>query len=271
MQISDSDFHRLRNFMQQNYGINLANKMSLIEGRLSNMIHQKGFDDFKSYIDHVMKDADAEELALLVSKLTTNYTYFMREEQHYKFLTNRALPYWETRIRDHDLRTWSAGCSSGEEAYTTAMVYDQYFGVGKQKWDTSILATDISQKVLNLAKTGIYSEDKLKMLPPAWQKKYFERVDDTSMKVREDFRKQVTFGFFNLMEKNMPFRKKFHIIFCRNVMIYFDNRTREDLIRRFYSVTADGGYIFIGLSETMSNLQTSYEYVMPGIYRKGNG
>lgn len=267
MKLEQKDFQRLKNHMKDHYGINLEKKITLIEGRMSNLIARKGFQDFGSYIDYALDNPDEE--TLLVSRLSTNYTYFMREEQHYRFMTERALPEWVPRIKDRDLRIWSAGCSSGEEAYTAAMVLNEYFGPSKSQWDTTILATDISERVLNLARQAVYPEEEMRHLPDAYKKKYFHKVEEGMYQVSDAMRKQVVFGNFNLMEPVFSFRRKFHIIFCRNVMIYFDNQTREALARKYYDCLHPGGYLFIGMSETLANLQTPFTYVRPAIYMRG--
>lgn len=266
MKLEDQDFIRLKNYIKDNYGINLDKKRSLIEGRLSNIVQKKGFTTFSSYIDHALNDPN--EIVLLVSRLSTNYTYFMREEQHYRFLVERALPEWTPRIRDKDLRIWSAGCSSGEEAYTTAMVINDHLGLERSAWDATILASDISENVLAMGRRGIYPEEEMRNLSEKFKRAYFSAVEPGLYQISEDLRRQVIFANINLMAERFPFRKPFHIIFCRNVMIYFDSATRERLSNHFLQWLMPGGYLFIGLSETLSNLHTGYEYIMPGVYRK---
>lgn len=268
LKLTDQEFERLRSFMYDGYGINLQKKRALIEGRLSRTVESKGFENFQDYINFIMQDKTGGEISLLISKLTTNFTYFMREEQHYNFMSSVALPEWTSVIKDNDLRTWSAGCSSGEEAYSAAMVIKEFLGSKAQAWDYTILGTDISDNVLAQAKAGVYEEGKLGHLPKEWRKAYFQPGGQEGFRLVPEMQKKVTFGKFNLMDP-FPFRKKFHIIFCRNVMIYFDNPTREALAEKFYNHLMDGGYFFIGLSETLSNLRTRFTPVKPAIYRKG--
>lgn len=267
MKLQEKDYNRLKEFMQHKYGINLSNKQSLIEGRLSPILTKKGFGSYSDYIDYALNDKSGKEVLTLISRLTTNFTYFMREQQHYDLLAEQVLPECTARIRDKDFRTWSAGCSSGEEAYTAAMVINEYFGNKKAGWDTTILATDISDKVLSKGKNGIYPSESLDRLPQGWVEKYFDQIDDEQYAVKPMLRKEVTFGKFNLMDKKLPFRRKFHVIFCRNVMIYFDMQTRMELSQRFFNALEPGGYLFIGLSETMI-AKNSFEYVRPSVYRK---
>lgn len=269
MKIEDQDFHRLRTYMQQNYGINLEKKRTLIEGRLSNNIVRAGFDSFHDYIEDIFGDKTGSKVDQLITSLTTNYTYFMREETHYNFMTRVALPEWTKKIGNYDLRTWSAGCSSGEEAYTAAMVIDSYFGAGKGLWDTTILATDISPKVLATAEKGIYPAEHLERLSEAWKKKYFDELPNAQYQIKDRIRKEVVFNEFNLMGSFSRFKRKFHIIFCRNVMIYFDSPTKAALAQRFRDALEPGGYLFIGLSETLSGIYGGLDQISPAIYRKG--
>ena len=268
MQIEDQDFFRLRDYIKKNFGVNLEKKRTLVEGRLSNTITQMGFTNFHDYIEDVFDDKSGAKINTLMTKLTTNYTYFMREETHYKFMEEVALPYWTSVIRDRDLRIWSAGCASGEEAYTTAMVLCEWFGMKKKEWDTTILATDISTKVLDLAKRGVYPEEHFDHLSKEWQNKYFSMTGDGQYKVKDILANEVVFSQFNLMGEFSRFRKKFHIIFCRNVMIYFDTATKAALAKRFYNALEVGGYLFIGLSETLGGISGDFQQIAPAIYRR---
>jgi len=268
MHIDDQDFFRLRDYIKTNFGVNLEKKRTLIEGRLSNFILHEGFESFHDYIEDVFKDRSGAKINTLMTKLTTNYTYFMREETHYRFMEEVALPYWTSVIRDRDLRIWSAGCASGEEAYTTVMVLHEWFGPKKREWDTTVLATDISLKVLEMAKHGVYPEEHFDHLPKTWRDKYFTKIGDESYRIKDALAKEVVFNQFNLMGEFSRFRKKFHIIFCRNVMIYFDTPTKAALAKRFHDALEVGGYLFIGLSETLSGISGNFQQIAPAIYRR---
>ena len=268
MHIEDQDFYRLRDYVKSNFGVNLEKKKALIEGRLSSMIVQQGFENFHEYINDALSDKSGAKINTLMTKLTTNYTYFMREEAHYKFMKEVALPYWTSKIRDHDLRIWSAGCASGEEAYTTVMVINEWFGLKKAEWDTTVLATDISLKVLDIAKRGIYPEEHFDNLSKQLKDKYFTKIGPGDYKVSEAMAKEVVFSQFNLMGEFSRFRKKFHIIFCRNVMIYFDSPTKAALTKRFHDALEIGGYLFIGLSETLGGISGNFKQIAPAIYQR---
>ncbi len=267
--IKREEFLRLVTYMKENYGVNLEQKLTLVEGRLWSVLNQKGFRTLDEYFNFVVSDKTGEEAKTLVTRLTTNYTYFLREDQHYKFLVEKILPNLQATLREKDLRIWSAGCSSGEEPFTTAIVLDDYFGTQKSQWDSKILATDISPQVLRMAQEATYPEERLQNLSPAWKSKYFTKQGPDMFKVNDAIRNEVIFRSFNLMDKTMPFRKKFHVVFCRNVMIYFDKPTRDALVERFYDVLEPGGHLFIGLSETVSKADTRFTFVQPSIYRKG--
>ncbi len=271
MDITEAEFQRLVKFMYDNFGINLSAKKVLVQGRLGNMLRERGFTNYNDYIDAVLKDTTGAEVTTILNKLTTNHTFFMREPEHYTFLKETILPYMvETCSKDHVLRIWSAACSSGEECYTTAMLMDQYFGAEKAKWDTRILATDISQSVISKAKAGIYQEDGMKGLSNDWKARYFNNLGNGKYEICQGIKDEVIFKTFNLMDP-MPDKykmKPFDLIFCRNVMIYFDQPTKQALVNRFYDVVKPGGYFFIGHAESVNRADTQFDYIKPAIYRR---
>lgn len=270
LEITEAEFQRLVKYMYDNFGINLSAKKVLVQGRLGNMLNERGFKNYDEYLDTVMKDSSGAEVTTILNKLTTNHTFFMREPEHYTFLKEIILPYMtETCKNDHILRIWSAACSSGEECYTTAMLMDQYFGAEKAKWDTVILATDISQDVIGKAKRGIYTEEGMKGLSNDWKDRYFNKLSDGKYEICQGIKDEVVFKTFNLMDP-MPDKykaKPFDLIFCRNVMIYFDAPTKQALVNRFYDVVKPGGYFFIGHAESVNRNDTKFEYIKPAIYR----
>ena len=211
-------------------------------------------------------DKTGTELTNFLNKITTNYSYFSRENEHFDYLASTVLPEL-VGTRHGDLRIWSAGCSAGQEAYNMAMAIDQFFGYRKSEWDATILATDISMSVLEQAKAGIYPEDNIKGIPPHWRTAYFDNLGDGRFQVKEKIRNEVVFRIFNLMD-SFVYKKQFDIIFCRNVMIYFDADTTRRLVEKFYNATAEGGYLFIGHSESIDKKSTEYKYVRPAVYQK---
>ena len=209
-----------------------------------------------------------EAAATLVNKITTNHTYFMREANHFYYFRDKVLPYLSEKVKQKDLRIWSAGCSSGEEPYTLAMIIDEFLGKEKLLWDTKVLATDISAKVLEQASSGIYPNAEVNTLPPQWRLNYFTNIDNQKSIIVDRIRNEVIYRKLNLMERNFPFRKLFHVIFCRNVMIYFDTQTKRQLVQKFYNSLEPGGYLFVGHSESLNPEETSFKYVIPAVYRK---
>ena len=267
--ITDKEFRELADYIKINYGIHLKEeKQSLITGRLHNVLAQKNFNSFSEYYKYVISDKTGEAVVTLIDKITTNHTFFMREVDHFYYFRDKVLPYLASTVREKDLRIWSAGCSSGEEPCTLAMITDEFFGKEKMWWDSKVLATDISGKVLGEASKGIYSNEKIAALPSNWKLNYFKKLDNEKSVLIDKIRNEVIYRKLNLMDQVFPFKKKFHVIFCRNVMIYFDNKTKWELINKFYDLTEYGGYLFIGHSESLNREETKYKYIMPAVYRK---
>ncbi|MCI8351742.1 MAG: protein-glutamate O-methyltransferase CheR [Oscillospiraceae bacterium] len=266
IRMTDAEFAELTGFVKQTYGIDLTKKRVLIESRLAHELHQRGFTNFHQYLDAVRSDKTGSEVTTMLNKLTTNLSFFMRENEHFTYLAQQVLPFFEKTRKNNEFRIWSAGCSTGQEAYNIAMVIDEYFGSRKGKWDTTILATDISMRVLSKAQQGIYTEAELKDLPPAWRTKYFTALPKGNYQVCDRIRKEVVFRPGNLMEP-FHFKRPFDLIFCRNVMIYFDAPTKDSIINKFYDWTSPGGYLFIGHSESVGS-NTRYSYIQPAIYQR---
>jgi len=268
-EISGKEFKRLADYIKANYGIYLKDeKQTLVSGRLSNVLVEKNFASFSEYFDYIIADKTGDAVVTLIDKITTNHTFFMREIDHFNYFKEKVLPQLMSRSKNKDLRIWSAGCSSGEEPYTLAMLIDEFFGIDKKWWDTKILATDISSKVLDIAVKGIYNNEGIAKIPAYWKLNYFEKLENEKSVLVPKIRNEVIYRKFNLMDKTFPFKKKFQVIFCRNVMIYFDNKTKIDLVKKFYDSTELGGYLFIGHSESLHQNETEYKNVLPAVYRK---
>lgn len=266
--ITENEFRRLVSFVHEHYGIDLSKKRTLIEGRLGNVLAARGFADYSSYLDMVFADRTGTEAVNLMNRLTTNHTYFLREPEHYDFMRETLLPELVKTKKNKIIYLWSAGCSSGEEAYTNEIELLEFFGAQASEWDTKILATDISMKVLAKAQQGIYHAESMKNLSESVRLRYFTPMGNDCFRVNEDVRKQVVYKVFNLMDP-IPYKKNpFDLIFCRNVMIYFDAETKNNLVRRFYDVLAPGGYLFIGHAESIPRGETDFDYIKPAIYRK---
>jgi len=272
MQINDQEFNLLRQLVYDNFGINLTEqKRSLVVGRLHQLLRSHGFKTFKEYYDFLIRDRSHANLTELINRISTNYSFFYREKAHFDFFVQTALPGVVTRLKaqgSNDLRIWTAGCSTGEEPYMLAMLMHEYFGKQYFQWDAGILATDISDRALTFAHRGVYPDDRVKQVPTTLLNRYFTPQANGEVAVKEQIKREVTFRRLNLMNPQFPFRKPFQMIFCRNVMIYFDRETRDNLIRKFHNMTEPGGFLFIGHSETLGRDQGLYRYVMPATYQK---
>ncbi len=269
LRIDDGDFLKLISYIKEQYGINLYGKRTLVESRLSGMMTRRGFKNYSDYLKYCFSDVSGGEMRLLVNALTTNHTFFMREPEHFIFMRDTVLPYLkEKNGAGRSMRIWSAACSSGEEPYTAAIFISEFLNREKPLWDTRILATDISVGMLSAAQKGIYPKKSAELLPAGLLAKYFTSVDGEHIKISADIRKEVIFKEFNLMDA-IPFKKApFDIIFCRNVMIYFENDVKAGLLERLYNVLAPGGYLFIGHSESMPRSVRLFENAAPAVYRR---
>lgn len=270
--INEKEFRLLSAFIKHKYGINLkVEKMTLVNGRLANLLVQRGIPSFEAYYQYVINDRTGMAAIELIDKISTNHTFFMREPEHFAFFRDRVLPWLEQTVSNRDLRVWCAGCSTGQEPYTLAMLMEDHFLNKPADWDKTLLATDISAKVLEEAVRGEYADEQTAVLPNLWRTKYFKRTmsgASSRLTVSDVIKTQVIYRKFNLMDARFPFKRKFHVIFCRNVMIYFDNLTKEQLVDKFWEMTEPGGYLFISQSESLNREKTRYKYVMPGVYRK---
>lgn len=264
--ISDEDFRKLTNFIKAQYGITLQQKRQLVTSRLSSMLTEQGYTSFSEFVAQLLKERDPQKIEQVLNRLTTNYTFFMRETEHFDFFTKVILPELVRKYQSKkSLAIWSAGCSSGEEPYNLSIYIKEFLGAQAGQWDTRILATDISQKALASAKKGIYELPDT--VPANWRKRYFTPVKGTSQfMVAPEIRNNVIFQTFNLMDP-IKFRLKFDVIFCRNVMIYFDQPTKDALVRRFYDATVPGGYLMISHSENLGQ-NNPYQTVAPSTFQK---
>lgn len=266
--MTDREFDRIVAYMRNRYGIEMKDKRSIVSGRLDNHVGALGYSNYTEIMNAAERNPKGPEDKMLVDILTTNYTYFMREFEHFEFWKNDVLAELKQREeRSKDLRIWCGASSTGEEPYTIAMILNDYFGIDNPEWDTGILATDVSVQALESAVRGVYPADKIENLPYGWKERYFKKVDREHYQVVSSLRKKVTFSKLNLMDAFL-FKKKMHTIFMRNVMIYFDNDTRIDLLNRLYEVLEPGGYLFIGMTENINKNRTGFEYVRPAVYRR---
>lgn len=271
--LKESEFQKFSRYVYETSGINLhGGKKELLKARLGKILRQKNLGSFREYYDQVVSDESGHELTVLLNSISTNLTFFFREQQHFDFLRATALPEFMDRngsSKNNCVRLWSAGCSSGEEPYSIAMTMGESFD-HKGSWGFKILATDISTKVLTTASTGVYSKESLKKTPYDLKRKYFQKGTNKwegYFRVKNEVKKNIDFRRLNFME-SFHFSDPFDVIFCRNVMIYFDNPTRETLVEKFSRALAVGGYLFIGHAESLTGIKYNLQYIQPSIYKK---
>jgi chemotaxis protein methyltransferase CheR len=271
-ELTQADFEKLSRLIYEQSGIALhEGKKDLVRARLGKRLREGKFKSFRDYYQFVVQDESGEELVSLLDSISTNLTSFFREQVHFDFLQTDLLPRWRAARpgRDKTLHIWSAGCSSGEEVYSIAITLLESLGT-PEKWKIRILASDISTRVLKKAAAGTYETERVRTLPPAIVKKYFLRGENNwrdHVKIKNSLKELVTFKRVNLMEP-FSFQKAFDCIFCRNVMIYFDKKTQEVLVNRFYQNLQPEGVLFIGHSESLTGIQHPFQYVRPAVYRK---
>jgi chemotaxis protein methyltransferase CheR len=266
--ITDKEFESFRSLIYSECGISLNDsKRALVVARLSKRLNQLELPTFQAYYDHVMADKDGEEFTHMLDSVSTNKTDFFREPKHFEFLRDRILP---ERLSDRKIRIWSSACSTGEEPYTIAMTL--YDGVdAPDRWDCKILASDLSTRVLKKAAAGIYEENTIRDLPDPVLRKHFLKGRGASagkVRVKPQLSSMVTFRRINLMDERYPIKMPLDVIFCRNVMIYFDRPTQERLMAKFYRCLRPGGYLFIGHSESLQWVKHDFQYIAPTIYWK---
>jgi chemotaxis protein methyltransferase CheR len=271
IKMSDNDYQKISQFICSNYGIKLPlSKKTLLESRLQKRLKIRRLPDFKAYINYLFTPlGTAEELVPMVDAVTTNKTDFFRGPDHFEFIATDALPELSQR-KVNSLRVWSAGCSSGQEPYTTAIVLSEY-KAAHSGFDFSILGTDLSMDILKKAVNAVYSEEQIRDIPHAYKVKYFlkgRNPVDQVVRIVPTLRDKVTFDQLNLMMESYPVPGKFHIIFCRNVLIYFDRATQESVINKLAAKLEKGGYLFIGHSESLTQMDVPLKQIRPTIFQK---
>jgi chemotaxis protein methyltransferase CheR len=270
--LSEKDFMRLSRFIHSECGIKMPMpKKVMLEARLKKRLRALGFESYEEYCDLLFSPAGMQqERVFMINVVTTNKTDFFREPRHFEFLVQTALPELMRLRGTGTRRVWSAGCSTGEEPYTLAMVLSE-FATRMTGFNFSLLATDISTAVLEKAVQGIYKEERVENIPQALKRKYFMRSKDRGkrlVRVVPEMRTLVKFRRLNFLDHDFGMRELQDIIFCRNVIIYFDRLTQEKVLERLCQHLIPGGYLFMGHSETLSSLDLPLESVGPMVYRK---
>lgn len=272
MELTDAQFGKISDLVRNMCGINLHDgKKELVKARLNKRLRKLGISSFDQYLEYISRDGDNGELTAMLDALSTNLTSFFREVEHFEYFSQKALAKVKQAAGNSGgrLRIWSAGCSSGEEPYSIAIsVCDAIPNL--TRWDARILATDISTRVLDHARGGSYDAEKVKTVPQQARTKYFQRIGvgrGRPYRVSEQLRKLVHFSRVNLMDP-WPMQGPFDVIFCRNVMIYFDKPTQGGLVNRFWDLLGPGGTLFIGHSESLTGIKHRFKYVQPTVYEK---
>lgn len=267
--MTEQEFVRIYRYLKNRYGVDMSRKKEIVQGRMENYLHNGGWSNYNEYMNAVEADMTGNLEKELVNLLTTNHTFFMREFEHFEFLKQVVLPWLKKKEeRNKDLCIWCGASSTGEEPYMTAMLMKDFFGLEHSSWDTKILATDISTEVLQQAVAGVYSKEQVAAIPEQWKRRFFKvSADGERYEVTKEIKNEVIFRKFNLMDP-FPFKRKMHVVFLRNVMIYFDNDTKKRLIQKVYDVMEPGGYLFIGRTETLDRSSTPFQLIQPSIFRK---
>lgn len=263
MDLKNTEFQKVRSLLHEYSGIYLhEGKEALVRARLMKRIRKLGLGGFKQYLDYMEQDESGAEFLALVDVLTTNKTSFFRESQHFDFIRSEVIP----KMAGRNVKWWSAGCSTGEEAVSCAITLLEEQRAQRNP-AVKILATDLSREVLQVAKSGSYPADKMAGLPNFIRDKYFRKVNPDRYVVDQKIREMITYGRLNLTER-WPLKGPFHVIMCRNVMIYFNRQSQQQLVKRFHDILEPGGYLFLGHSESISGTNLNFSNIRPAVYQK---
>lgn len=268
--MTDQEFSKLRGLIYQQIGVEIKDhKKHLLVNRLSKRLRHLGMTSFSDYLKFVEEDSRGKyEMVEMLDAVTTNKTDFFREPKHYTVLEEKVVP---ALLRDrgtHDrvIKVWSSACSSGEEPYTLAICLTEMLK-GHPGWRFEIMGSDVSETVLRTAASGIYADSKVQPIPHDTLRKYFLRGNGR-YKIKPEIAKHVSFRKINLKLDYHRSFSNYDIVFCRNVLIYFDVATQQDIIRKHWHVLRPGGFLFLGHSETLHGGQLPFEYIAPSVYRK---
>lgn len=264
--MTDEDFSSISRRVYETCGIVLGpHKRDMVYSRLARRVRANGLSSFSAYLEFLNEDTDAE-FSHFINAITTNLTSFFRESHHFDFLHQQVIPQLKERHKtDRRIRIWSAGCSTGEEAYSIAMTISNAFPAD---WDVKVLATDLDSNVLHKGQEGIYNSASVTGLTNEHLKKWFMcSPDGAQYRVKDKLRESVYFKRLNLLEP-WPMKGPFDVIFCRNVLIYFDKATKDRLFENFYQLLAEQGYLFIGHSETMGKEHLEFKNLGKTMYQK---
>ncbi len=265
--LTPADFDRLAEILRREVGIELGEtKQSLLLARLGSLMRTLGMDSYGQLADAIDQDPGGPLMLELVNRLSTNHTYFNREERHFLFLRESLLPFWRQQMLRGErkrFRIWSAACSTGEETYNIAMTIADETDL---RGSCRVLGTDISSGAIEKARRGTYTPQALAKLSPSWRERYVRDVA-TGGEIVPQIREMVVFRRMNLIRERFPFRNSFDLVFCRNVLIYFHEELRARVVENLVRSVEPGGYLVVGHSETVDRNRFGLSYVQPGIYK----
>jgi chemotaxis protein methyltransferase CheR len=271
--MTDDEFHKLSSFIFSGFGIKMPpEKKTMLQCRLQKRLRVLDIPTFKDYIDFVFsKEGQEQEVIHMIDVVSTNKTDFFREPDHFDYLRDFVLPEFVNNQNNQKLlQVWSAGCSSGEEPYTLSIVLNEFFE-NYPGYDYSILGTDISTQILKQASEAIYKEEKVDVVPLAIKKKYMLRSKDRdkpTVRIVPELRKKVSFSRLNFMDDHYSVTDCFDVIFCRNVLIYFNRETQERVINKLCGKLKNKGYLFLGHSESITNMNVPLDRLKPTVFRR---
>lgn len=271
-ELSEKDFQAFSSFIYSQYGIKMPPvKRIMLQGRLLKRIRELNMNSYAEYKEFFFsKEGQQKEIFNFLNVITTNKTDFFREPVHFNFLSEVLLPEYFENNSSGIFNVWSAGCSSGEEPYTISIILNE-FKANNPVFNFSILGTDISHKVMNMAARGVYAANKVDLMPLDYKKKYFLKSKDKmnpTVRVNPLLQKNITLKYLNLINGPYDIKEKYKVIFCRNVLIYFDRATQEKVINNLCHHLEPGGYFFIGHSESLSGMNVPLKHIKPTIFQK---
>ena len=270
--LNTREFARLSEFIMQEYGIKMPPvKKVMLQSRLQKRLKELNISSFKDYVDYLFSQkGQKEEVIHMIDVVSTNKTDFFREPVHFEYLLSTVLPELYNQEYENGIKIWSAGCSSGEEPYTIAITLSE-FAQGRFDFNYSIFATDISTKMLSMAQDAIYKEEKIECIPINLKRKYFLRSikrDEKKVRVIPEIRKRVYFQRLNLISERFNTPHTYDIIFCRNVLIYFDRDVQQNILSKLCMKLRTNGFLFLGHSESITGLDLPLKHIQPTIFRR---
>jgi len=269
-------YQQITNFAYDHCGVDLRRgKEQLVSVRLGKKMRELGCSSFENYFALVEQDRTGQALTAMIDALTTNYTSFLREAGHFEFMKQEILP---TLLNRERIQIWSAASSTGEEIFSILFTLLDHYSLPSDSREAAarlkVRGTDISSRALRAAEAGVYSEDRLEGLPAGWLRRYFLRGQGSQQgyyRVKPEVRRMAEFGRFNLVEPHRERQQQYPLIFCRNVMIYFDRQTQEKVVQTLAEHLEPDGYLFIGHSESLNGISHQLKYVRPAVFRKVSG